>query len=410
MRSLSMFFISLAAAFVFATPANATPEEAYQACTQGNLDGCRFAVEHSRGRDYELYRKALSNGCMMGDRMSCGEGHFAFKDKRAPIYDAEQAGKFAQVGCQNGFADMCFHAGKFFKGGEWRGGASATEDQIRSAHSNAEMAYTLACESLPDGQFFKAQDRQTACHSLFNGFDYPITSFKAQYANMNGCEAGLDWMCRNAAINFLEGRGEIPPVLESAIKYYEIGCDLGDQNSCARRGAIAYFQEDNPEKALSFAGPACLTGSDKYGCELASAVGFYADAPQGVNKSDIYAKACEMLVVEGCDALADDANLRGDVPGMKLYARQSCDLGSDYGCNMLTLIADAEAVAKADHQALIAQLDSEWKARMAANNAKKVERKLTLAQATYEYWNNWKPSYCADYTRAGFTTKVECVG
>lgn len=402
MRFFSLLFISLAAGFIFATPANATPEEAYQACTQGNLDGCRFAVEHSRGRDYELYRNALSNGCMMGDRMFCGEGHFTFKREDSPHFDLVQAGNFALVGCQNDLIDMCFHAGMFYTSGMWTGSTPEQNAQY------AKPALIKACDGTPDGRFFKRDDRQNACISLVNTFydlNQPVT-IETQIAYISGCDAGLGYMCSMAAKHHMEGAGDIPRVLEAANTYYERACDLGEHRSCALRGSNAYFHEDDANKALSFAGPACLADDDTYNCQLATTLGYYATEVEGINKMAIYARGCnEMQIVEACEALTDEANARGDIPGMKRHGRKACNLGSEYGCEMLTIVANAEAKSQAEHAQYLAEASRQFQTRIAEQNARATQ---SFAAASHAYWTNWKPSYCADYTRAGFTSKYEC--
>lgn len=387
-----------------------TLQEGDEACAAGEIAACRWAVENSRRKNLDVYRSALINGCAMGERMFCGEGHVYFANRANPDYEPQTAGVLARTGCENGFEDLCYRAGTFYNlnlGG--------TPPEL--ARQYALPALTIACAAKPNGKFLTIKQIQNACIILRNDYydlDAPVTS-ETQQTLMNGCNAGLAYMCSSAAQYFMKGSGDVQAELESAKTYYERACDLDDYMSCAYRGAIAYFNEQDATKALSFAGPACMRIEKRlegYACELASTLSYYAEPPSGLSKEGILSKACNMNLFEGCEGMATLAQ-QSQVPAkMRDYGGKACQLGSDWGCTVVENAgkiernaANAEAFREMREQA-----DREWKARMAASNAQYNQRSQTLATATHEYWSNWKPSYCEDYTKAGFTSKIECEG
>jgi|GEM_PF-2575036 len=127
-----------------------------------------------------------------------------------------------------------------------------------------------------------------------------------------------------------------PPEWGDAIRYYGVGCRLGETDACVE---LALVSPRTGPSSLTFSGrlflflTACAQESSR-GCERAGD-SYEHDpvAPDTARAAVFYRQACDRAWAEGCMQMARLAwEAREDTAGALKYYRRGCELGSGAAC------------------------------------------------------------------------------
>ncbi|MET0398177.1 MAG: hypothetical protein ABW277_15355 [Longimicrobiaceae bacterium] len=166
-----------------------------------------------------------------------------------------------------------------------------------------------------------------------------------------GSWLGVGTACRGLAGLAL---AQSPPNTKDALKFYRIGCELSDSDSCANLGRMPHPEDGSV--AGTFASlylfvKACMAATpSSAGCEAAGGV-FERELADSARARTFYRTACELGSGQGCGRLAVLADsVHDDAQTALKYYRRGCGLRHGSSCTDLAalLARDHGDQARAD--------------------------------------------------------------
>ncbi|MGD9971029.1 MAG: tetratricopeptide repeat protein [Sulfuricurvum sp.] len=212
-----------------------------KACDHGDDTGCYdlgIVYENGEGivkdeaKAVELYKKS----CDLGEASGCSAYGMKLLDRANDVADAETALDLIRRACDDKNAQSCVRLGILYS----HGMAFVDADAPR-----AFKYFSQACElGYADGCYFKANAYEEG-----NGVRASIPIAFNIYAE--NCEKRLDGSsCYSAGVMLQGYTDEIPENREQALKYFNIGCEKGsDDSSCEEVKLLrAQFDSKHPEQ------------------------------------------------------------------------------------------------------------------------------------------------------------------
>jgi len=177
-----------------------------------------------------------------------------------------------------------------------------------------------------------------------------INQDKAEDAFIRSCEFGHADTCETVMSSFLHGINDVRKDEKKAASAAKRACELGVSSGCNFVGH-SFMEKEDFKTALTYYGPSCESSQDPQTCKGALTAAYYATSPKDASTTK--------------------------------YAKLACDAGDGWAC--FTYGYNTPPVVRDQPKT--------WD---------------DLMRESQNYWSNWKPSYCSNYTKAGVTSKVEC--
>lgn len=378
-----------------------------QLCVKSNnARSCEIAVDIARDmlRDGGLALDIYQDKCESGFAQYCAAAIEMLKDPRSEQQDLALARSYAVKGCAAKDAYLCLLQGDLYFPKE---GSPIDWGKL------AQEGYYLACRFGKGTKNVSEERRANACSSAYymGGDSYELNPNSAyrQYGIKQACGLGARAQCERALYGFRYGRMGLERNVEEAGLIAEHMCVQGNTDSCGQASKI-WKDSGQVARAVKFADLLCEKHPSGKNCAMSFHIAYEIhgeDADQTVQAATV---ACNRESGDACWYLAarGDGYQRGD--NDDAYSK-ACKYGIQSVCEHVQSAKQNFAIE--DRNAELRRQQAEQKAnddRNARIRQQQVSRGSfpSYTAAGSNYWSNWKPSYCSNYTRGMYTSKSEC--
>jgi hypothetical protein len=312
-----------------------------------------------------------------------------------------------KLGCAGKDAYLCYLQGGIY------GQFNTSKLELNDA-TLAQEGYYLACKHGKGVKFLNENLRALACHGAYylggDNYQYNPNEAYRRFGIKQSCVMGNKENCDRAIYAFYYGRMSFDRQIEEAGLLAEHLCVQGQADYCGQ-AAKMWRESGQNDRAILFSKLLCEKHPSGKNC----AMGFHTareiygeDAPQTQRAAK---EACNNKSGNACWYLAarTDGYKRGSTNDVYIKA---CKYGVDEICNYLKqmneyfLIKDENDAIRREQALAKKEAQSHAKRQQAANRSAPTWAHYAAASSTY--WSNWKPSYCSNYTKGMYTSKVEC--
>lgn len=368
-----------------------------KACRYGDYEMCQYAfgMTDQLPENSDIAGEAALILCKATNPQACAVAAANYKRQDQPFYDPDRAIYALQSGCDQNEHLNCLLLADFLDGEEVP--PDVTPDLNRALALNEGLC--RAEPALEDD----IRNYANACwrtHRMLSGDEgLENNQMLSSWALIRACEfdPGEFGSCDYAGASFYLGGNGVEKNERTAATMWVRSCEQGRQADCVNAGR-AFAQWGDDETAYKLQSASCDETPSRDACggaALSAAHHFGASHELTTKYSKI---ACDNDDGWACYQYASNTYYLGVVDPLNRFEFQkACNLGFAAGC---------EEVARQEYNDQVEASNKAARERLPSPNTQFVMP--SLATASHNYWANWKPSYCKDYTRGGFTTKAEC--
>ncbi|MGH7295921.1 MAG: tetratricopeptide repeat protein [Polyangiaceae bacterium] len=305
------------------------------ACDQGHARSCATLGEMYEGpigvkfdatKAFSLYKKA----CDAGDPEGCGLLGRAYLDGVGAPQDVATGVNVLRGACEKNCGAACYFLADLYRQGT---GVPVNIKRYEALMAQAFSLVKAECDGGDAGY----------CGWLggmyLEGLGVPKNEERGQFYRKAACDAGLGSACRDVAGVLLKAAGDDDAQAASAYTLYDKACETGDGTACHAAG-LAFWDasgDDHKFHGIQLLARACNMDIAKACFDAGDIIGNATNilkAPDGrevrlgdpAASAPLFAKACKLGDVEGCQALGEAGRL--DLLG------EACNLGQAEACRI----------------------------------------------------------------------------
>jgi TPR repeat protein len=374
-----------------------------QACKYGTYEMCEYAYGMAETRPESVYIRgeAAQILCLKSNHNYCVVAFSLFSNPDKPTYIPQLVSQSLEVGCAKGNALSCSRLGPWYDDYNPPQGVAPDLNKALYGYSQACLVESGSDPELDD------EDLASMCYFTYKyGLDLqsgPDDQDKAEDAFIRSCQFGNAETCETVMSSFFHGINGVRQDDGKAAMASERACDLGVSSGCNFVGH-SFLKDEDYATALTYYGPSCESSPDLQTCMGALTAAYYATSPKDASTTQYAELACEEGNGWACFTYGYNTFWLSSNGNLPIF-QKSCDLGYQDGCAEVTR-QEQQAERNVEIDAYNERVYNEQMRPPVA-----IAQPQTwddLMRESQNYWNNWKPSYCSNYTRAGVTSKVEC--
>lgn len=374
-----------------------------QACKYGNYEMCEFAYDMAKSDPKSIYIRgeAAQILCLKSNHNYCVVAYSLFSNPKKPPYIPQMVSESLEVGCEKGGALSCSRLGPWYD--DYKPPQGVAPNLTKALHG-----YSKACQ-VESGDDPQLSDKTLASMCYFT-YKYNLAvkgsadyQDKAEDAFIRSCEFGHADTCETVMSSFLHGINDVRKDEKKAASAAKRACELGVSSGCNFVGH-SFMEKEDFKTALTYYGPSCESSQDPQTCKGALTAAYYATSPKDASTTKYAKLACDAGDGWACFTygyntfwLSSNGNLA--------FFQKSCDLGHEDGCDEVTRQQKQAKRNEAIKEHNKRVYNKQMRPPVVRDQPKTWD---DLMRESQNYWSNWKPSYCSNYTKAGVTSKVEC--